>query len=240
MRVLSCCLLASLTVGCAARPLTVDASGSDGATDEEETSTADPGPGTPTGPGTTTDDPPTPDPDPEPTGPEPRLDLGEPEPQPGIPVDACATGWGPGTWVEGVTPSGAFFGNRSWLGMALPFEPGWLRVVILGTNADVAKNLEEAEQGGFPATGPAVVLETEWPFGDWIGQGEVPAVIIQDGQPTWIDVRLSVDQMLGNWDEWDPDDPPRIRGVVGFAEGESFGFDGQFDAAYCGAFHKGV
>ena len=112
-----------------------------------------------------------------------------------------------------------------------------LRVLILGSNADVATNLEEASKnGGLPISGPALFIETDWWFGEWFQLGLLPAIMINEGEYQEVLVEVEVFDMLGNWDEWDPEDPARVRGKL-FPLGEPFNFEGQFDAAYCGALH---
>jgi hypothetical protein len=89
-----------------------------------------------------------------------------------------------------------------------------------------------------PETGPAIVLDTPFPHPEWLQTAEVPALMIADGQVDFALVRIDVFERLGNWDVWIPDDPPRVRGLVSWVDGEPWGFDGQFDAAYCGYFHE--
>jgi hypothetical protein len=65
----------------------------------------------------------------------------------------------------------------------------------------------------------------------------------------WVDhfgemfeVRVQVDQMLGNWDEFDPNDPPRLAGSLDgvAAQDPATVFAGEFEAVYCGYLNEFV
>jgi hypothetical protein len=227
-----------LLAGCSSRALGgAEGSDSGGTTASETTGPVTTGAETTTTASTTTTAGTSTGPDPDDGGDGPRFDLGElPDlllPPPSWPED-CPTEWGPGTWIQGTAPWGEFTGNRAWFGVRLGDPQQQVpRIYVLGKDADVAQNLSELEENGAATTGPGFTTEPAWPWPDWQNTAEEGAVMVADGQEGWALVQLTISGRVGNWDEWDPEDPMRLLGSVEWVEGEMFGMSGQFDAAYC-------
>jgi hypothetical protein len=154
----------------------------------------------------------------------PKLDLPSTDALAGCPLDAP-----PGTLVEGPTVFGQFTSQRAyfaWNGAGEPYAP---RLVLLSPGADAAAELAEV-------TGDSgLVLDHQYISTDslfeegWLGTWETLATIHDKGMsayPREPDA-VKITELAGNWDAFDPADPPRLVGTV---EGA---ISGPFNAVFC-------
>ncbi|PCC74859.1 hypothetical protein SAMN02745121_05962 [Nannocystis exedens] len=154
-----------------------------------------------------------------------------PRPLPGLEGFAgCPLDAPPGTMVQGPSVFGQFTAQRAyfaWLAATTPYSP---RLVLLSPEADAATELADSDPTGNSGLVMAHWVDSESILEEgWIGTWETTATIHDKGMtgfPPEPDA-VKITELAGNWDAFDPADPPRIVGTV---EGA---ISGPFDAVFC-------
>lgn len=150
-------------------------------------------------------------------------------------VFGCPAAWVGGSAVIGETKFGAFTGHTAffaWLGVG---NTAWseLRLFIL----DVTVDAEAAKKEVWSDALFALKLSPPWNQPDWVNQGIVDGAIVRDGQSSPHQALLEITGTAGNWQQFDPNDPPRLLGVIHpAAPNDPKPVDGAFDAAFCDSF----
>ncbi|WP_434427277.1 hypothetical protein [Nannocystis pusilla] len=154
-----------------------------------------------------------------------------PRPLPGLEgFTGCPFDAPPGTLVQGPSVFGQFTAQRAyfgWLAATTPYSP---RLVFLSPEADAATELAEPWPMGNSGLVVAHWVESDSILEEgWIGTWETMATIHDKGMtgfPPEPD-SVKITELAGNWDAFDPADPPRVVGTV---EGA---ISGPFDAVFC-------
>lgn len=144
----------------------------------------------------------------------------------------CALDAPPGTALAGPSDFGPFTADRAYFGIRV--HPSGLTPILLfvAPGADPAEEVAVEYGDSLGETGLVMRGEldlrtadvSDWP-GTWLGR--LP--VYSDGAYSSLEEEHTVvlSEYLGDWDAFDPADPPRIRGTV---EGT---VDGSFDAVFC-------
>ncbi|MCY1065100.1 hypothetical protein OV090_10030 [Nannocystis sp. RBIL2] len=153
----------------------------------------------------------------------PKQDLPPTDALVGCTLDAPA-----GTLVQGPTEFGQFTSQRAyfgWIGTGDPFSP---RLVLLSPGADAAAELANVTGSSGPVMDNWVWTDKSLAEGGWPGTWESFAWIYDKGMQVGLaDPDVTVTALAGNWDAFDPADPPRLVGTIAGA------ISGSFNAVYC-------
>ncbi|MDC0666984.1 hypothetical protein [Nannocystis radixulma] len=144
-------------------------------------------------------------------------------------LHGCVLDAPPGTMVSGTSELGPFAAQRAyfgWIGFSGdPFQP---LILFVSPEADPAVEVE-LTNGSTGAILHGFVGTDPFDEGGWIGTWGTSLEIFDKGQlvsATRPDA-VVIEALAGNWDEFDPADPPRLLGKLQGA------IAGPFDAVFC-------
>ena len=83
--------------------------------------------------------------------------------------------------------------------------------------------------------GNRLEIDTSWYWhaGGWLRDDYATGLLYVDGDHVVLPVKVDVQAMAGDWQTFDPEDPPRLVGAI--MSDDPSGPQGSFDAAFCGA-----
>lgn len=210
-------------VTCADRPLGATETGTSDATTTTTSSgtTIEPTTAVPPLPSTTTSD------DSAGTTLDPNIKLDLLEPRPGL--TGCSLDAPAGTALEGATDLGPFMAQRAYFGWSHfdnhRYEP---QLLFVSPGADPAVEVLHSH-GNTGAILYGNVSTDPFDGGGWVGEWSGQLDVFDQGQLSAAmgPQTVIIDALAGNWDEFDPADPPRL---VGSIQGP---ISGPFDAVFC-------
>ncbi len=152
-------------------------------------------------------------------------------------LQGCPTDWFGGSAVKGMTPFGALDGHTAffaWTGLGdISFSV--LRLFIFDTSVD----LDAAKQDPYGNVSFALRLEPPWNQPEWLNnQGIIWGTITRNDDSVGHQALLTIQGSAGNWQQFDPNDPPRLLGLVQAAGPNREPIEGPFDGVYCEAFNS--
>jgi hypothetical protein len=102
---------------------------------------------------------------------------------------------------------------------------------------DASVDLEAAKKEPFSGTHFSLRLSPPWNQPEWVNKGVVDGAVVRDGINDSRQALLIVTGTAGNWQQSDPDDPPRLLGEIQPADAnDPSPLAGPFDAVFCDAF----
>lgn len=153
-----------------------------------------------------------------------------------IDFEFCELEAGPNAAVVGTTPDGTFDGRYAWFGWLMCEGEGISPTIVIAESPD---DLAEAvlQNPDFNATPDRSI---EWylfgacgPGDEWVGSGHVTAFLRDNGEMQQGGGFIQITDTHRMFDELDPDDPPRMTGIIR-VDSDGFDVEGEFTAAYCG------
>ena len=144
----------------------------------------------------------------------------------------CPATWSGGN-IVGDTELGCFHGTKALFAYTGCGGPSYLTLYVF--DASVSDEVATSD-GGFRLRVLTGSNFSEGWLGEFLGAGTFdPDATIGDGGD--IGIWMVVDEAAGHWGDFDPNDPPRLRGWL---KSEVLGLElyGTFDAAYCGLLNR--
>lgn len=158
--------------------------------------------------------------------PPPKLDLFE-RPPPRNGLVGCILDPPAASMIGGDSPLGPFTADRAYFGWTGFDEPLWPILLFVSPAADAEQELQLQNGATGPILRHSVATDNTLTQG-WLGTWPTHATLFADGMvfdPG--DDAVTIDALAGNWDAFDPADPPRIVGTLAGP------FTGSFDAVFC-------
>lgn len=146
----------------------------------------------------------------------------------------CPAAWSGGSKVTGSTAFGEFTGETAFFGWNGIGDARWsdLQLFIYDGSVD----LDAAKANPWSSEWSALQLFTSWSQPQWVNKDTVQGVVTRMGESADVLAVLAVTGTAGNWQRMDPNDPPRLLGMIEDLPGDPLVLSGPFDAVFCDAF----
>lgn len=153
-------------------------------------------------------------------------------------LQGCPAEWVGGSAVKGMTKFGPLDGHTAFFGWKGFGDTQWsdLRLFIFDSSVD----LDEAKKDPHASQFFGLVLFPLWDQPEWINQGVVDGSVIHPNGGETHQALLTVQGTAGNWQQFDPMDPPRLIGTIQTAAPNPEQTEGPFDAVFCENFNSFV
>lgn len=162
------------------------------------------------------------------------MDCGGCSLPPGVQT-GCPTTWTGGSAVTGMTTFGPLDGHTAFFGWFGTGDTAWseLRLYIYDAKVD----LEAAKNDPFSGVHFSLKLSPPWAQPDWLNKGVVDGAVVSAGKSDAHQALLEITGTAGNWQQADPNDPPRLLGMIHpSSPDDPQPLEGPFDAAFCWSF----
>ena len=147
----------------------------------------------------------------------------------------CPADWSGGSAVAGTTAFGLFDGQTAFFGWNGLGDTSWseLRLFVY----DISVDLDAAKANPNSEVPFSLQLSPGWNQPEWVNQGIVDGKFVQNDETSEHKVLLEVTGTAGNWQHFDPKDPPRLLGMVHPTDPDAPKLvEGPFDAVFCDNF----
>lgn len=156
-------------------------------------------------------------------------------PLPAALLSGCPAVWSGGSSVAGMTSFGPFDGHTAFFAWEGFGDDSWstLRLLVF----DAAADLDAAKKAPWSTEFYVLQLSPEWNHPEWVNKGFVDGGFFQNDKFSAHHPLLEVTGTAGNWQNADPNDPPRLLGVIVPSDpNDPQSVKGSFDAVFCDAF----